>query len=42
MQGGKFMAITILEEMKLPTLKDFELIEGYRGIDREIKRAARL
>ena len=40
MQGGKFMAITILEAMKLPTLKDFELIAGYRGLDREIQRAS--
>ena len=36
------MAITILEAMKLPTLKDFELIAGYRGLDREIQRASRL
>ena len=34
------MAITILEAMKLPTLKDFELIAGYRGLDREIQRAS--
>ena len=34
------MAITILEAMKLPTLKDFELISGYRGLDREIQRAS--
>ena len=34
------MAITILEAMKLSTLKDFELIAGYRGLDREIQRAS--
>ncbi|MDO5009514.1 MAG: PucR family transcriptional regulator ligand-binding domain-containing protein [Intestinibacter bartlettii] len=34
------MAITILEAMKLPTLKDFELVAGYRGLDREIQRAS--
>lgn len=34
------MAITILEAMKLPTLKDFELVAGYRGLDREIEGAS--
>ncbi|WP_455544476.1 PucR family transcriptional regulator [Intestinibacter sp.] len=34
------MAITILEAMKLPTLKDFELVAGYRGLDRVIQRAS--
>ena len=31
------MSITILEAMKLPTLKDFKLVAGYRGLDREIE-----
>ena len=34
------MAITILEAMKLPTFKDFDLVAGYRGLDREIQRAS--
>lgn len=34
------MPITILEAMRLPSLKDFELIAGYRGLDREIQRAS--
>ena len=34
------MAITILEAMKLPTLKDFKLVAGYRGLDREIEGAS--
>lgn len=34
------MAITILEAMKLPTFKNFELIAGYRGLDREIQRGS--
>ena len=34
------MSITILEAMKLPTLKDFKLVAGYRGLDREIQRAS--
>ena len=31
------MAITILEAMKLPTFKDFDLVAGYRGLDRKFK-----
>ena len=34
------MSISILEAMKLPTFKDFELVAGYRGLDREIQRAS--
>ena len=34
------MEITILEAMKLPTFKDFDLVAGYRGLDREIQRAS--
>lgn len=34
------MAISILEAMRLPTLKDFKLVAGYRGLDREIEGAS--